>query len=272
LVPIPELTGHVVDLTGTLSTSDIQNLDGQLRAFEEEKGSQIAVLIVATTAPEAIEQYSIRVVDQWKLGRKKSDDGVLLLVAKLDRTMRIEVGYGLEGALSDLVSKRIISEIITPQFRAENFAGGIEAGVAAIVKVVQGESLPPPVHERSRFGHSRQGGGRGGIGGGTLLVAMIVTIVLRSIFGRLFGGVLSGGIVGVGTALLFGSLFFGIILGVGALIVAILSKDSGRFGNGFSSSGMGGWGGGGSYGGGNSGGGFSGGGGSFGGGGASGSW
>ncbi len=124
-VAVPPLTGRVVDLTGTLSSDQIASLDKKLKDFEDRKGTQIAVLIVPTTAPETIEQYSLRVVEQWKLGRKKIDDGVLLIVAKDDRRLRIEVGYGLEGVLNDATARRIIDEIITPKFRTGDFAGGL---------------------------------------------------------------------------------------------------------------------------------------------------
>src|SRR5580704_5845370 len=143
-VAVPPLSGRVVDQTGTLSSSDISSLTQTLKAFEARKGSQIAVLIVPTTQPEEIEQYSIRVAEAWKIGRKKIDDGAILLVAKNDRKLRIEVGYGLEGALTDVTSKRIIDEIITPKFRSGDFAGGISDGVDRIISVVDGEPLPAP--------------------------------------------------------------------------------------------------------------------------------
>ncbi|MBN9000869.1 MAG: TPM domain-containing protein, partial [Rhizobiales bacterium] len=127
-VAVPPLTGRVVDQTGTLTSEQVAALDGTLQAFEQRKGSQIAVLIVPTTEPETIEQFSIRVAEAWKIGRKKIDDGAILVVAKDDRRLRIEVGYGLEGALTDVTSKRIIDEIITPKFRQRDFAGGISAG------------------------------------------------------------------------------------------------------------------------------------------------
>ena len=143
-VAVPPLSGRVVDQTGTLSGSDIASLTQTLKALETRKGSQVAVLIVPTTAPETIEQYSIRVAEAWKIGRKKIDDGALLVIAKDDRKLRIEVGYGLEGALNDVTAKRIIDEIITPRFRSGDFAGGISAGVDRIVGVIDGEKLPAP--------------------------------------------------------------------------------------------------------------------------------
>ena len=145
---VPPLTGRVVDQTGTLSASDIAALDQKLKEFEERKGSQIAVLIVPTTAPEAIEQYGLRVAEQWKLGRKGVDDGALLLIAKNDRRARVEVGYGLEGALNDATARRIIDEVIGPKFRTGDFAGGITDGVDRILKVVDGEPLPAPQRQR----------------------------------------------------------------------------------------------------------------------------
>src|SRR4051795_12334757 len=143
-VAIPQLTGRVVDQTGTLSSGDIAALSQKLQDFETRKGSQVAVLIVPTTDPETIEQFAIRVAEAWKIGRKKIDDGAILVVAKNDRHLRIEVGYGLEGALTDATTKRIIDEDITPKFKSGDFAGGISAGVNRMIKVIDGEKLPAP--------------------------------------------------------------------------------------------------------------------------------
>src|ERR1700689_2052885 len=148
-VAVPPLSGRVVDQTGTLSSGDIASLTQTLKNLEARKGSQIAVLIVPTTQPETIEQYSIRVAEAWKIGRRKIDDGALLVVAKNDRKLRIEVGYGLEGALTDVTANRIISEIITPKFKNGDFAGGISAGVDRIIGVIDGEPLPAPAPEAS---------------------------------------------------------------------------------------------------------------------------
>src|ERR1700761_3946521 len=148
-VAVPPLTGRVVDQTGTLSSDTVASLSQKLKDFEARKGSQIAVLIVPTTAPESIEQYSIRVAEAWKVGRKKVDDGAILLVAKDDRKLRIEVGYGLEGALTDVTAKRIIDEIITPKFRNGDFAGGISDGVDRIIRIIDGEPLPAPPQQQS---------------------------------------------------------------------------------------------------------------------------
>src|SRR3979409_822345 len=149
-VAVPPLVGRVVDQTGTLSSGEIDSLQQTVRNFETRKGSQVAVLIVPTTAPETIEQYSIRVAEAWKIGRNRIDDGALVVVAKDDRKLRIEVGYGLEGALNDATAKRIIDEVITPKFRSGDFAGGIFAGVYRIIAVVDGEKLPAPEARRQQ--------------------------------------------------------------------------------------------------------------------------
>src|SRR5947208_512436 len=147
LVAVAPLSGRVVDQTGTLSAGDIASLTQTLKDLETRKGSQIAVLIVPTTDGEAIEQFSLRVAEAWKIGRKKVDDGALLVIAKNDRRLRIEVGYGLEGALTDATTKRIIDEEITPKFKSGDFAGGVSAGVNRMLRVVDGEKLPTPEPE-----------------------------------------------------------------------------------------------------------------------------
>ena len=273
LQPIPPLTTRVTDLTGTLTNAQQAQLESRLAEFESRKGAQIAVLIVPTTQPEEIEQYSIRVVDAWKLGREKPDDGALLLVAKDDRAMRIEVGRGLEGALTDLVSKRIIADTITPLFRQGDFAGGIAAGVEQMIRVVDGEPLPEP--------DQQWGGGTESLANMLpflLGVVFVGSAVLRSLFGRAFGSVATGGVTG-GIAWWLTQVL-GLAAGVGivAFIVSLLlgfgggSRWSSRPGIGGWTSGGWGRGGFGTGGMGGGGGGFGGGGGSFGGGGASGHW
>jgi len=269
-VAVPPLVGRVVDQTGTLSSDDIASLNQKIRDFEARKGSQIAVLIVPTTEPEAIEQYSIRVAEAWKIGRKKIDDGAILLVAKNDRKLRIEVGYGLEGALTDVTSKRIIDEIITPKFKSGDFAGGISAGVDRIVGVVDGEPLPAPEPQQS-FG----GSDRFDLMFNPLIIFGIFVggAILRTVLGRLIGSVAAGGAVGVLAWFLIGSLVFSVISALVAFAFTMFAESTAS-----SNGRSGGWSGGGSSWGGSSGGsssdsgGFSGGGGSFGGGGASGSW
>jgi uncharacterized protein len=270
LRPVPPLEARVTDLTGTLTKAEQATLEAELAAFESRKGAQIAVLLVPSTGPEAIEQYSIRVVDAWKLGRARPDDGALLLVAKDDRAMRIEVGRGLEGALTDLVSKRIISDTITPFFRQGDFSGGIAAGVGQMIRVIDGEPLPEP--DRAW-------------GGGTERLAdmlpflfgvvFVGSMVLRAIFGRALGSVATGGITGAIVWWLTQVLGLAIGIGIVAIIASLFlgfsapRRWSSRPGHGGWTSG--GWGRG-SGGGSSGGGGFSGGGGSFGGGGASGRW
>ncbi|HEY3791152.1 MAG TPA: YgcG family protein [Bradyrhizobium sp.] len=270
-VAVPPLTGRVVDQTGTLSSDDITSLTQKLRDFEARKGSQIAVLIVPTTQPEEIEQYSIRVAEAWKIGRKKIDDGAILLVAKNDRKVRIEVGYGLEGALTDVTTRRIIDEIITPKFRSGDFAGGISDGVDRIIGVIDGEPLPAPQRQATFAG----GQDRFDIMFNPVILfgVFVAGAVLRSILGRLIGSIATGGVFGLLAWLTVGSLLFSIIAAVAAFAFAMFA------GSGVSSNGRSGrWSGGGYSGGSYSGssssdsGSFSGGGGSFGGGGASGSW
>jgi uncharacterized protein len=269
-VAVPPLTGRVVDQTATLSGGEIASLDQTLKDFEARKGSQVAVLIVPTTQPETIEQYSLRVAEAWKIGRKKIDDGAILVVAKNDRKLRIEVGYGLEGALNDVTAKRIIDEVITPKFRSGDFGGGISDGVNRILRVVDGEPLPAPAQRQQNSGLLSQIDPFNPF----LIVALVVMGgVLRGVFGRLFGSLATGGLVAAIFWFIAASLALSVVGGVIAFIVTMIGDamtSSGGVGRG------GGWvSSGGGYSGGSSSsdsGGFSGGGGSFGGGGASGSW
>ena len=268
-VAVPPLTGRVVDKTATLSSGDVASLDQALKDFEAKKGSQIAVLIVPTTQPQTIEQYSLRVAEAWKIGRKKIDDGAILVVAKDDRKLRIGVGYGLEGALTDVTAKRIIDEVITPKFRSGDFAGGISDGVNRILRVVDGEPLPAPAQRQQNSGLLSDIDPFNPF----LIVAVIVVGgILRGVLGRLFGSLATGGLVAALFWFIAASLALSVISGIIAFIVTLIGDaitSSGGVGRG------GGWvsGGGGGYSGGSSSsGGFSGGGGSFGGGGASGSW
>lgn len=281
-VAVPPLASRVTDQTGTLSADEIAMLEQTLRAFETRKGSQIAVLIVPTTVPETIEQFGIRVAEQWKLGRKGVDDGAILIVAKDDRAVRIEVGYGLEGALNDATCERIISEVIVPRFRQGDFYGGISAGVDRMIGVVNGEPLPPP-SPQARWE------GRGSVlqfAPFLFIVALIVGTVLRSALGRFPGAVVTGGALAFLAWLIAGVLATTLLVGILGFLFTLLGGGmmgplatggrrggfggglGGGFGGGFGGfGGFGGWGGGGG-----GGGGFSGGGGGFGGGGASGRW
>ncbi len=253
-LPVPALRGHVTDLTATLSEEQRAALEQTLTAFEARKGSQLAVLLVPSTAPEAIEQFAIRVAEKWKLGRQRVDDGAILVVAKDDRAVRIEVGYGLEGALNDLTSKRIVDEAILPRFKAQDFNGGISAGLGQMMRVVDGEPLPEPGNAPAR--------GPGGVQPYLpllFIVALAVGGVLRATLGKLLGSVVTGGVVGVVAWFVVGALSLAVGAGVIALFVTLLGAGMAgrRLG------GLGGYyGGGGGRGG---GGGFSGGGGGFGG-------
>lgn len=262
-VPVPPLTGHVTDQTATLTTEQQAALEQTLQTFEARKGSQLAVLIVPSSEPETIEQYSLRVAEQWKLGRKKVDDGAILVIAKNDRTLRIEVGYGLEGALNDAVSKRIISEIILPRFKQGDFYGGISAGVAQMVRVVDGEPLLQPQAPPD-------GNSNGQLFPVLLLLALVLGTVLRTVLGRLPGALATGGAVALIAWLVAGAAVVALAAGGIAFLFTLLTGGMG--GRGAGGHYLGGYYGGigrGSFGG---GGGFRGGGGGFGGGGASGRW
>jgi uncharacterized protein len=275
-VAVPPPTGRVVDQTGTLSSGDIASLTQKLREFEDRKGSQIAVLIVPTTQPETIEQYSIRVAEAWKVGRKKVDDGAILVIAKNDRHLRIEVGYGLEGSLTDATSRRIIDEDITPKFKGGDFAGGISAGVDRMIGVIDGEQLPAP--EPPHWQGNDIFSSIDPFNPFVIIAVFVFGALFRSMFGRLVGSFAAGGIVGVVAWFIAGSLAASLIAG-GIVFIFTLFGDSffsGGPGVGRGRSSGGSWSGGGGWSSGSSGssdsGGFSGGGGSFGGGGASGKW
>ena len=267
-VPVPPLKGRVTDLTGTLKAEQAASLEQLLQAFEARKGSQIAVLLVPTTAPETIEQYSLRVAEQWKIGRKKVDDGAILVVAKNDRALRIEVGYGLEGALNDATANRIVREVIVPRFREGDFYGGINAGIDRMIRVIDGEPLPAPAKAAPPADE-----GVLQILPVLLILALVAGAILRRLLGRFVGSFATGGLVGGLAWLLAGTLAIALLAAIVAFFFTLMSGVGGsgrRYYGGFPGGYGGGWGGGGFGGGG--GGGFSGGGGSFGGGGASGRW
>src|SRR6516162_693096 len=194
-VAVPPLTGRVVDQTGTLTSGDIAVLTQKLKDLETRKGSQVAVLIVPTTQPETIEQYSIRVTETWKIGRRKIDDGALLLIAKNDHKLRIEVGYGLEGGLTDLTARRIIDEVIVPKFRAGDFAGGISDGVARIVAVISGEPLPAPAPEASHQEDNSWIGLLNPFNPFVIFGIYFIGTICRSLFGRFVGSIAAGSVV-----------------------------------------------------------------------------
>ncbi len=262
LQDIPELHETVTDLTNTLSSQEQAAIGNKLHKFFETKGSQIAVLIVPTTQPEAIEQYSIRVVDEWQLGREAEDDGVLLLIAKEDRKMRIEIGYGLEGAIPDLTAKRIISYTLSPNFKRGQFYQGIDQATDQLMQLIEGENLPE--FERGRGGPMAFGD----ILPLVIIGGMIFGGILRAIFGNVMGGIVNGGLIGFLVYILGAGLFAALIFGFIAFIIGMAGGNGGLGGRHY-----GGYGGGHGRGySGRSSGGFGGLGGGFGGGGASGGW
>lgn len=251
-VAIPPVA-RVTDLTGTLSGEQRNALDQKLAAFEQRKGSQVAVLLLPSTQPETIEQYGIRVADAWKLGRKGVDDGAILLAALEDRALRIEVGYGLEGAVPDAIAKRIIDETVLPHFRGNDIYGGIDAGLNQLLAVIDGEALPPPAAASASDDLMARAMP-------FLFIVLVVGQMLRAMLGAGLAAALVGGgafllawlVVGLGPGIVFGLIAF---------VLTLTGMAGGGFGG--SHRGGGGFGGGG---------GFRGGGGGFGGGGASGRW
>jgi uncharacterized protein len=263
LVEVPELRARVTDLAGTLTAAQQASLEAKLKVLEDKKGSQVAILILPSTQPEDIAQYSIRVVEKWQLGREKPDDGVLLLVAKNDRKLRIEVGRGLEGAIPDIYAKRIISDVISPRFKGGDFFGGLDAGIDSLSKLIEGEALPIPEPQKENISIDQ-------LLPMLLFGGLVSGLVLRGMFGTFVGSALNGGLVGIivywlGTALfgasIIGFIAFFITMMLGSRGINGYSGYPGSYGGG---PGSGGWSGSGDV--------FSGGGGDFGGGGASGDW
>ncbi|MBI2749725.1 MAG: TPM domain-containing protein [Burkholderiales bacterium] len=273
VLPVPALSGHVVDQTATLSSTQQQALESKLAGFEASHGSQVVVLVVPTTQPEEIASYANRVGNAWKIGRKGIGDGLLLIVAKNDRKLRIEVAKSLEGAIPDLAAKQIIDSALTPRFKQGDYAGGIDAGVDQILALITGEALPAPA--------ARDAGGGSGSGDmfqwQNLLVFLFFGVVLggriaRGLFGNKLGAILTGGIVGLVVKMATASMVIGVVAALVAMVFTLVSslarpgRGGGTFGGGGGgwSSGSGSSGGGGGF--------SSGGGGDFGGGGASGDW
>lgn len=262
---VPALTGHVVDTTGTLTAAQTSALEDKLRGLEAAKGSQVVILIVPTVQPEDIASYANRVGNTWKIGRKEVGDGVLLVLAKEDRKVRIEVAKTLEGAIPDLAAKRIISESMTPLFKTGDYAGGLSAAVDHITARINGEVLPDAPAA------GRTGGLTAGLNGMDLAIFLFFVVpiggaIAKSIFGQKLGSLVTGGGVGLLAFLLTTSVLVAGVAGIVALLFVLFSGLSmpaaRRGGRGGFSGGFGGGGGGFS----------SGGGGDFGGGGASGNW
>lgn len=265
---VPALSAHVVDSTNTLSAQQVRQLEDKLSAFEQTGGAQVVLLLVPTTQPEDIVSYANRVANTWKIGRKEIGDGLLLIVAKNDRQVRIEVAKTLEGAIPDLAAKHIIDQAITPHFKQGDFAGGLDAGVDQIMARINGEALPAPT--------ARSSGKRGGFDWTDLAIFMFIAVplvgaVTRKLLGSKVGSLATGGVVGVIAMLVTSSLLVAGLAAFAALLFTLFSSVTQRAGHsGWGSAG--GWGTGGGFGGGGGGGFSSGGGGDFGGGGASGSW
>jgi uncharacterized protein len=270
-IALPKFDALVTDLSGTLTAAQQSALEEKLRGFQARKGAQIAVLMLPTTQPEDIAQFGIRLADAWQVGRKEPDDGVIFIVAKDDRTMRLEVGYGLEGVLSDALASRIINDTVAPLFKQGDFYGGVNAGLDQVIRVIDGEPLPAPDQAWQK---------KGGEGANWPLIAVGLVVfgrMLTGLLGRL-GAAAAGGAIGAGVTLwitsqllLAGLAFAGVFLLL-LLFGGVGGMPGGRGGRGgrgvFRDMGRGG-----GFGGGFGGGGFGGGGGGgFGGGGASGRW
>jgi uncharacterized protein len=272
VLPVPALSGRVIDQTATLSEPQRAALEAKLAAFEAQAGPQIVLLLVPTTAPEDISSYAQRVADSWKIGRRQVGDGLLLLVAKNDRAVRIEVAKALEGAVPDLAARQIIDRAIVPAFRANDYAGGLDGALDLLIGRVRGEGLPMPEVRGGSGARSKAGGlpfeqlGLAAFAGVVLLGGLISAVIGRKA-GSAVAAVAAGGAawwLGTGLLIALGAAFAAVlvvgVVGVGNLLQLLLMM-SGRGG------------GGGGFGGGGGGGGFSsGGGGDFGGGGASGRW
>jgi len=215
-LPIPPLTGRVVDTTHTLDQQAVAQLSGKLQALERRKGSQIMVLMVPTTGDETIEQYALRAFEQWKPGRKKVDDGILFVVAKNDRRLRIEVGYGLEGAVPDLLAGRIIREQVAPRFKEGDFAAGVTAGVDSLITLIDGEALPAPASAADSADSEDEGP----------YVMLIPLAIMAFLMPPLFAAVA----VGIFVGLMFGSLLAALAGAAVALIISLIGRAFGAGG------------------------------------------
>jgi uncharacterized protein len=275
---VPPLRGRINDYAGLIPAAKAEDLEARLARFEKETGHQVAVLIIPSLKGDSLEEFSIRVAESWKIGRKGFDNGAILVIVPQERKLRIEVGYGLEGVLPDAIASRIIREVIVPEFRANNYVGGIEAGVDAVLKVTRGEPLPERAREPAREQQSQAS---------SLPTILVLTAILALFIGMTRRRTASGAFGGAAAGL-FTTLFSAGPFGVGLLLAVVIGTILGALGSSMSGASSnrqwtapsrgrrGGWGGGfypGGFGGGGlGGGGFSGGGGGFGGGGASGSW
>jgi uncharacterized protein len=264
-LPVPPLSGRVVDPAGLLQANTRQQLETRLAALEQRKGAQVAVLLVPTTQPESIEEYAVRVFAAWELGRRGVDDGVLLVLARDDRRLRIEVGYGLEGVIPDAVAKRIIAEHVVPLLRQGDLDSGLLAGVTQIARLIDGEPLPAPAPRAPRGAAAASGGWLADPASWLFWGLVAVSFagrLLRALFGRLLAALLVAACTAVLAGILLGAWWLGLLIGFGVFLLVLLGGGLPGFGGRGYGGGRGGWGGGG----------FSGGGGRSGGGGASGGW
>ena len=275
VVPVPRLAARVTDQTGTLTVEQRAALESKLAEFERARGSQVAVLIVPTLGTETIEEFAGRVTDEWKLGRKGVDDGVLFVVAQQERKLRIHTGRGVQGTLTDALSRRIVGDIVAPRFRSGDFAGGINAGVDAIMKAIEGEELPLPAPQKSTQPRVESLSSFSNLLIFGLLFIPIVGMVLKGMLGRFVGSGATSALAAGAAWMILGSVAIAVVAAVIAFLFSLMSGlgggralNRGGWGGVYIPSG-GGWSSGGGFGG---GGGFSGGGGGFDGGGSSGSW
>lgn len=271
--PVPPLTAHVIDQSGTLSEAQRQTLDARLAVFEQARGAQVVVLLVPSTQPEDIAAYANRVANEWKIGRKEIGDGLLLVAAMQDHKLRIEVAKTLEGAIADLEAKRIIDGLITPRFKQSDYAGGLDAGLTRIESLITGEALPMPAQTPAT---GKQGFDWLELGIFMFIAVPVVGAVTKRIMGNQLGSIATGGVAGAIAMVVTSSLVLAVLAGMVAMVFALIERTpmaSGMGRGGPGGTGHGGFGGyGGGFGGGGGGGFSSGGGGDFGGGGASGGW
>ena len=226
LVDIPPLSSAVTDLTQTLSAEELTALNEKLTQFSQQTGSQIAILMLPTTQPEDIAQFGIRLADAWKIGRARQDDGVIVIVAKQDRKMRIEVGYGLEGAIPDAIAKRIVAGQLSPAFKQGQFYAGLDLATDTLMKLIQGEQLPAPVK-------AQPAAGQDGLMHWLpilMFAAIIVGAILRGILGAFFGSALTGGVLAMLAGFLGATLLIVGLVGLAGFIFTLAMGSSGQGG------------------------------------------
>ncbi|PJZ25402.1 hypothetical protein CH352_14890 [Leptospira hartskeerlii] len=235
-IPIPKLAHRVTDLTSTLSEEEVSNLENKLKDFEKRKGSQVVLVIIPTTGDETIEQYSIRLAEDWKIGRKGTADGVIFLVAKDDRKMRFEIGRGLEGAIPDVTSKRIQVEYVRPLFKEGKYFEGIDQGIEKILGLIEGEPLPEP--SSTSYESSSPGTEDDNFGlyiGALVVIGIVIGFLFKKLFSLLQAGLATyvgywvGGLLGFSLEVMLPLLVIFFIL---LCIIYIAAKNPGSGGGG----------------------------------------